>query len=121
VKCWGKLSLMRYWGRRRGSDRRLSALEHPSWAATTCNSKQGGFYLKPSKKPLGNFKQRSSVNCALMHFLWCVEKVTENTEDNNELFLPRWHFLENVEIIKSECIFFKKQSSVNLRLLLPIF
>lgn len=44
----------------------------------------GSCYLRPwkagwalpelSKIPLENFKQRSSMQCALMYFLWCVEK-----------------------------------------------
>lgn len=43
-------------------DTRTQALKQPPWTVTIGDSKQGGFYLKPSKKPLENFKQRSSMN-----------------------------------------------------------
>lgn len=64
------------------------ALEQPAWAATTSKNKQGTFYLKPSKKPPGNFKQRRSMNCALMHFPWCVENVPEIPETITSFLYP---------------------------------
>lgn len=79
---------MGYRGRKRRWDRRPRALEQPPWTVTTMASRVD-FYLKPGKKALENFKQRSSMTWALMYFLWCVEKGAENIEDNNEHSLPK--------------------------------